>query len=126
MPVTLSAAAGDGVLAPAIRCNISLPDSGTSIVVQGSYQPPLVGSVPQGVQPIVNFSGTETSPGVPGSGSNYWIVQLNTSTAALSTKTSVSAIPLPDAGNIVIFSQSIASTASAAPSLQGNLSFPWL
>jgi hypothetical protein len=126
MPLTLSAAGGDGVLTPAIRCNISLPDTGTSIVVQGSYQATLVGSNPQGVQAVVNFSGTETSPGVPGSGTNYWIVELNVSTGVLATKTSTSAIPLPDAGNIVVFQQSIASTANAAPSQQGNLTFPWL
>lgn len=126
MPLTLSAAGGDGVTTPAIRCNINLPDTGTTIAVQGSYQAPLVGSNPQGQQPVVNFSGNETSPGVPGSGTNYWIVELNVSTGALAVKSSVSAIPLPDAGNIIVFQQSIASTANAAPSLQGNLTFPWL
>jgi hypothetical protein len=126
MPLTLSAAGGDGVTGPAIRCNVQLPDTGTSIPIQGSYQAPLIGSVPQGQQPVVNFSGTETSPGVPGSGSNYWIIELNPSTNTLATKSSTSAIPLPDAGNVVIFQQTIPSTANAAPSLQGGTAFPWL
>ncbi len=126
MPLTLSAAAGDGVLTPAIRVNISLPDSGTTIAVQGSYQAPLVGSNPQGLQPVVNFSGSETNPGVPGSGTNYWIVQLNVTTGVLSVKNSTTAIPLPDAGNVVIFQQSIATGTTVDPALQGNLTFPWL
>lgn len=127
MPLTLSAAAGDGVLTPALRVNMQLPDTGTSIAVQGSYQGTLVGSNPQGVQPVINFNGSPvSSPGVPGGGSNFWICQVNTTTGALTVKTSTSAYPLPDAGNIVVFEQTIASTANAAPSLQGNLSFPWL
>lgn len=127
MPLTLSAAGGDGVLSPAFRVNIGLPDTGTSIAVQGSYQAPLVGSNPQGVQPVVNFTGSPvTSPGVPGSNNNYWICQLNVTTGALTVKTSTTAYPLPDAANIVVFQQIIASTASSAPSLQGGLAFPWL
>jgi hypothetical protein len=126
MPLTLSPAAGDGVLSAAWRANVQLPDSGTTITINGSYQPPLLGANPPALQPPVNFSGTATSPGVPGGGSNFWICQLNTSTGALTVKNSTSAFPLPDASNVVVFQQSIASTANAAPSLQGNLAFPWL
>ena len=40
--------------------------------------PPSIGQIPQGIIPPATFSGTVTSPGVPGSGSNYWITELNT------------------------------------------------
>jgi hypothetical protein len=126
MPLTLSPAGGDGVLSPAIRCNVLLPDSGTTITVNGSYQPPLVGSVPQGMQPIINFSGTVTSPGVPGSGSNFWNCLLNVTTGALTVQNSTVAFQQPTAGTIVLFQQQIASTASSDPALQGSLTFPWL
>ncbi len=40
--------------------------------------PPSIGQIPQGIIPPATFFGTVTSPGVPGSGSNYWITELNT------------------------------------------------
>ena len=52
---------------------------------------PSIGQIPQGIISPVTFSGTVTSPGVPGSGSNYWITKLNTTTGVLSVKTSTSA-----------------------------------
>jgi hypothetical protein len=126
MPLTLSPAAGDAVTAPAWRINVLLPDTGTTITVNGSYQPASLGGNPPGIQPPLNFSGTITSPGVPGSGNNYLLVEVNLSTGALTAKTSASAMPSVDSGNAIIFTQIIASTASAAISLQGNLTFPWL
>ena len=75
----------------------------------------------------VTFSGTVTSPGVPaGSSSNYWITKLNTTTGVLSVKTSTSATPSPDAGNVTLFSQTLPSTAPTAISQQGNFFFLWL
>ena len=126
MPVTISPVAGDGIQAPAVRANIQLPDSGTTINVQGIYVRPSIGQNPQGTAIPVTFSGAVNSPGVPGSGTNYWIAELNTTTGALAVKTSTSATPSPDAGNITLFSQTIPSTAPSAISQQGNFFFPWL
>ena len=70
----------------------------------------------------------ERSPALvsPGSGSNYWITELNTTTGVLSVKTSTSATPSPVAGNVTLFSQTLPSTAPTAISQQGNFFFPWL
>ena len=125
MPLTLSPAAGDGVTSPAWRVNVQLPDTGTTITINGTYQPPSIGANPAGMQAVLPFAtGTVSSPGVPGSGTNYWICALNLSTGALTVVNSTSAIPSPAAGTVVVFQQSIASTANAAPSLQGNLRSP--
>jgi hypothetical protein len=126
MPITMSPVAGDGVGAPAIRANFQLPDTGTTVTVQGIYVPPSIGRIPQGTNIPVTFSGSVTSPGVPGSGSNYWITELNTTTGALAVKTSTSSTPSPDPGNVTLFSQTIPAGASAVISLQGNFYFPWL
>ncbi len=127
MPLTLSPAAGDGVTGPAWRVNLSLPDSGTTITLNGSYQAPSLGVNPPALQAPVNFTtASVTSPGVPGSGTNYWICEVNLTTGALLVKSSTSAFPAPDSGNAVVFQQSIASTANSAPSLQGSITFPWL
>ena len=124
--MTISPVAGDGVGSPALRANIQLPDSGNTVGVQGIQVPPSIGQIPQGTISPVAFSGTVTSPGVPGSGSNYWITELNTTTGVLSVKTSASATPSPDAGNVTLFSQTLPSTAPTAISQQGNFFFPWL
>ena len=126
MPLTLSPAAGDGVTSPAWRINVLLPDTGTTISINGSYQPPSLGVNPPALQAPLNFSGSVSSPGVPGSGNNYLLVEVNLSTGALTAKTSASAMPVVDTGCATIFTQIIASTASSAISLQGNLTFPWL
>ena len=124
--MTISPIAGDGVGPPALRANIQLPDSGNTVGVQGIYVPPSIGQIPQGTISPVTFSGTVTSPGVPGSGSNYSITELNTTTGVLSVKTSTSATPSPDGGNVTLFSQTLPSTAPTAISQQGNFFFPWL
>ncbi|MGO9813377.1 MAG: hypothetical protein ACLP53_21755 [Isosphaeraceae bacterium] len=126
MPVTVSPVAGDGVGSPALRAIIQLPDCGNTVGVQGIYVPPSIGQIPLGIISPVTFSGTGASPGVPGSGNNYWITELNTTTGVLSVKTSTSATPSPDAGNVTLFSQTIPSAAPAAISQQGNFFFPWL
>ena len=51
MPVTMSIVGGDGINAPAIRMNISLPDSGTSVPVQGVYVAPLNAATPAAAAP---------------------------------------------------------------------------
>lgn len=126
MPITMSPLAGDGVGAPAIRANIQLPDSGTTVNVQGIYAPPSIGRIPQGTNTPITFSGSVTSPGVPGSGTNYWITEVNTTTGVLAVKTSTGATPSPDPGNVILFSQTIPAGASVAISQQGNFFFPWL
>ena len=103
--MTISPVPGDGMGSLALRANIQLPDSGNTVSVQGIYVPPSIGQIPQGTTSPVTFSGTVTSPGVPGSGSNYWITELNTTTGVLSVKTSTMATPPPGAGNVTLFPQ---------------------
>ena len=76
--------------------------------------------------PPVTFSGTVASPGVPGSGGNYWITELNTATGVLSVRHEHQRTPSPDAGNVTLLSQTLPSTAPTAISQQGNSFFPWL
>ncbi len=126
MPVTISPCAGDGISTPAIRANISLPDTGTTITVQGTYQPPSLGAVPPNCQqPIVSFSGTATSPGVPGSGSNYMLIDVNTSTGAITTQTGTSPLN-PTAGTWQLLAQTIATGQPSAISQQTGITIPWL
>jgi hypothetical protein len=123
----MSPAGGDGVLTPYIACNVQLPDTATTIPVGGSYQAPRIGASTPGVQPYVPFTGSPiTPPSVPGSGSIYWNCVLNTSTGALTVTQSTSAYPTPAAGTIILFQQTLPSTAPAGVSLQGGFAFPWL
>jgi hypothetical protein len=127
MPLTLSPAAGDGVTAPAWRVNVQLPDTGTTITINGTYQAPTLGQAPPAFQtPVAFTTGTISSPGVPGSGTNYWICAMSLTTGALTVTNSTSAIPSPAAGTVVVFQQTLPSGSNAAISLQGGLVFPWL
>jgi hypothetical protein len=126
MPVTLSPAGGDGVINPAWAANVQLPDTGLAITINGSYQPPSLSANPGGQQAITNFTGSVNSPGVPGSNNNYLLVEVNISTGALTAKTSPTAMPAVDSGNVILFTQVIPSTAPSAISQQGGITIPWL
>lgn len=103
MPLTIGNLTGDGLTSDLIACSIEIPDSGTSYLVTGSVTPK--GGTAQAMtgSPI-------TAPTPPGSGNIYWIIQVNTSTGALSIKQNTTGpAPSPDAGNDTIFTQTLAS-----------------
>lgn len=101
MPLTITNFTGDGVGSDAIHCSIEVPDSGTSYVVTGTVTPKGGSAVSMTGSPL-------TAPSPPGSGSIYWIIQVNTTTGALSIKQNgVGPAPTPDAGNDTIFTQTL-------------------
>src|SRR5271166_2048360 len=119
--VTVSGAGGDGITNAAIRLNVQITDGSLNYLVQGVYVPPSVGqSPPYNQQTPVAISGTATSPGIPGSGSNYWIgyitvsggvATLATATGTVSIAALLAAAP---AGAIQLFQQTIPFTGSVA------------
>ncbi|HLG72145.1 MAG TPA: hypothetical protein VFE42_20695 [Chloroflexota bacterium] len=117
MPITVSSTTGDGQKVTLIDTDVTLPDSGTSVSVVGSVQTPGQSAVAITGSPVA-------SPGVPGSGTNYWIIQVNTATGAASVKSSTSAMPTADPGNVVVFQQQIAAGASSDPVLDGGDATP--
>jgi hypothetical protein len=109
MPLTISNWTGDGVKDPIIATSIQLPDSGTSVIIDGAVTP--TGG------PAVTVTGSPlTAPAAPGSGSVYWIIQVNTSTGAATVKQSTVAMPAADSGNQIVFAQTLipATTDEAA------------
>jgi hypothetical protein len=68
----------------------------------------------------------QSSPGIPGSGSNFWIIQCSAAdvTTTTSNKSSASDYPTPDAGYIELARQSIPSTAAANPQTWPGFAFP--
>ena len=123
--MTISPVAGDGVGSPALRANIQFPDSGNTVGMQGIYARPRLARF-RGHHLAGRVFRNGHQPWCPGSGSNYWITELNTATGVLSVKTSTSATPSPDADNVTLFFQTLPSTAPTAISQQGNFLFPWL
>lgn len=114
MPKTISNFTGDGLADPIIQVNIQVPDSGASVLVAGTVRAP-------GATNVVTVTGSPlTAPGVPGSGITSWIIQADLTTGALSIKTSSSAMPAADAGALMIFSDTIASTDSGNMALNAS------
>lgn len=114
--MTVSNATGDGINDVRIVASIELPDSGTSVTVGGTVLDPAVGTV----QAITGSP--VTIPAAPGSGSIYYVIQVATATGAATVKQSTTAMPTSDAGNVVIFQQTLGTTntdpalaASATP-----------
>lgn len=108
MPLTISNWTGDGP-EPIISTMIELPDSGQSVIIAGTV-------TPQGGGPAVNVTGSPlTAPAPPGSGSIFWVIQVNTTTGAASIKQSTVSMPVADSGNVVVFQQTLvpASTDEA-------------
>lgn len=94
---------GDGVDADLIAVTVSVPDSGTGVLIGGNYQ------VAHGGSLLVISGSPLTGPAVPVSGTTWWVVQINTTTGAASIKTSSSAQPAADAGCTAIFASTVAS-----------------
>ncbi len=101
MPLTITNFTGDGIKDDQIAGAIEVPDSGTSYSVTGTVTPAGGSAVAMTGSPL-------TAPSPPGSGNIYWIIQVNTTTGALSIKQNTSGpAPTPDAGNDVIFTQTL-------------------
>ncbi len=96
MGATFSNQTGDGLTSVLITTNISLPDAGSSVGIAGTVSTP-------GNAPVTITGSPVTVPSPPGSGSIYFIIQINTSTGAATVKQSTSATPAPDAGNTTVF-----------------------
>lgn len=105
MPMTTTDFTGDGVTSDLIDVDITLPDSGNQVTVGGRVQ-----KAGQPVQPFgpVALSG----PGVPVSGINYWLVQVDYTVGTVTSKTSNVAMPAPDANNLVVYQQTLPSSSS--------------
>jgi len=127
MPITVSAAAGDGINNAALRMNVQLPDSGSQITVQGIYQSPSFGqSLPQQQQAVLAFAGTTTSPGANSTWTTYWSAQLVPASTTLTVASGTSGFPVAPAGNVVLFQQALGTAAGTTVTLQPAIIIPKL
>ena len=102
MGLTVTNATADGLL----QASVSFPDSGTTVKVDGHIRQ-------NTNEPGVDFTGsTVTIPAAPGSGSIYYIIQVNPITGEPKVKESTSAMPEPDAGWVVLTQQTLTSTTT--------------
>ena len=104
MSLTITNTPGDGTFQAAIQ----LPDSGQNILVEGSIWPGATGD--PNTETI--FSGSPlTAPSPPGSGSIYWIIEVNQTTGALDIQQNTTGFPVTNsAGCITIFQQTLTSS----------------
>ena len=75
MSLTLSNYTGDGITVNLLDVDVMLPDSGTSVTITGKVQP--AGGAP------ALITGSPLAFAIPGSGTNFYIVECNTTTGAL-------------------------------------------
>jgi len=109
MPLTISNVTGDGVSTTMVQSAIEVPDSGTTVLVTGQIINPTAGTFPLSGSPL-------TIPAVPGSGSVFYILQASLTTGVVTVKQSPTAMPTVDAGNTLLFSQSLVA-GQADPAL---------
>lgn len=108
--MTVSNSTGDGVTSVKIVTAVELPDSGSSVLASGTILDPAVGTAQ-------TITGSPVAiPAAPGSGSIFYVIQASTTTGAATVKQSTSAVPVADAGNVVIFQQTLVPT-STSPAL---------
>lgn len=88
--------------------SIELPDSGTAITVTGAINPSGI----DGLTDTAMTGSPLTAPSPPGSGSIYWLIEVNTSTGALDILQSTSAFPSNSAGCVTIFQQTLTSSTT--------------
>jgi hypothetical protein len=106
MTMTVSNSTGDGKMDNLIQVNIELPDSGTTLLIKGIVQP-------IGGSPTTVTGSPLTIPATPLEGAKaIYIVQVNLSTGAASIKESATETPAPDAGNVVVLTQTLEHTSS--------------
>ena len=93
------------------QASIQLPDSGTTCNVTGCINPSGI----DGSTDTAMTGSPLTMPTPPGSGSIYWLIEVNTTTGALDILQSTSAMPTNTGGCITIFQQTLtASTTDPA------------
>lgn len=115
MPLTASNYSGDGVTTNKVDTYVQLPDSGTTVPVQGSVT--LIGGGPA---PITGSP--LTMPTAPGSGSIFWNIQVDGTTGAATVQQSTTADPAPINGNnVVVFRQTLLA-GSTDPAIAGGAS----
>ena len=113
MPLTIQNRSGDGVHDVFIDSIVQLADAGNSVIVSGTVQQ--VG----GAQVAITGSPV-TGPGVPGSGSNFWNIQIDAITGAATVVNSTTADPAPALSSdgvtpkVVIFRQTLTFAVSSA------------
>ena len=115
---SMSGLTGDGNLATLVQVNVGLPGTdGGSVPINGQIQVP-------GSAKLVITGSPLTAPVIPGSGTTFWIIQVNTTTGAASIKTSSSATPAPDASNIVVFQSSLIHGTDTSAAFSAASAFP--
>lgn len=100
MPLTISNTTGDGIVTDYLDCDIELADSGMQVLIAGSIQA-------AGGAKLAISGSPLTAPSAPGSGFIYWIIQVNTTTGVATIKQSTSSMPSADAGNDIVFQQTL-------------------
>lgn len=116
MPLTVSNYTGDGVVSAGIATSIQLPDSGSSVQITGSVDTVTGAAVAVTGSPL-------TAPTPPGSGSVFWIIQVDGVTGVASVKQSTVSIPAADTGGVVVFTQTL-TPSSANLALVSTTSTP--
>ena len=106
--VTTQSIGGNGVTGNSYTLQIGQPDAGTTVAVNGVYQ--------QAGNASVNVAGTVTSPGVPGAGSNFWIIVVDYTSGALTAYTSAVSLAACRASisgtQVEIFNQTLTTASS--------------
>ncbi len=88
-----------------IATYVTLPDTnGGTVHVEGRVQH-------KGL-PAVTVNADVTAPAAPGSGSIYWIIEVDYTTGTPQVMQSTVAMPTSDPNNIVIFQQTLAASAT--------------
>lgn len=125
MPITISNATGDGLTTSQMRTNIQLPDSGTTVQVNGVVRPALPAAAQNNNPvPAVTITGSPlTIPAPPGSGSIFYNIQVDVVTGAAVVVQSTVSDPAPALSSdgvtpkVVIFRQTLTNASSANPTL---------
>lgn len=107
MPLSITNLTGDGINETKIATAVMLPDSGSTVNVEGFVQAVNL--------PAQSFSTTVAAPAVPGSGSVFWNIQVDVTSGAVTAQQSTVSDPAPINGNnVVIFRQTLTFGTSGA------------
>lgn len=100
MSLAISNSTLDETTGISLEYTVALPDAGTSVKIAGAV------SGAGGVKVAITGSPI-SAPANPGSGSIFYIIQVNTTTGAATLLQSTEAYPVVEAGNIEIFRQTL-------------------
>lgn len=104
MGKNISDMSGDGSNAPLVSFNLNLPDTnGGNAVCEGT-----VSFIGLATVKIVNTP--LALPVAPGAGQVFYMLQVNTSTGVVSLKQSTASYPTADAGNLLIYQETLGTT----------------